>query len=178
MKNCLWLILLCLFGVGACGAEPQCQRAADCANAGDGLCLGGRCLTFGPDEFAAAVVDVSFPRDMVNIPKSGLIYFLHARTADGQLLDCARLEADPGLVGQTWVNHLLVEPRRLSFNCCGNFFPDNLVQRIRPADNAIMLGLAFPTTEPAGNFNAFGCVEGLVFSTAQQPDLLLAFRAR
>jgi len=164
-------------GCGQAGSAQSCSQAGQCAPAGDALCVGGSCLLFAPDEYTSVVLNISFPRDMSPVPASGRIFVLDRRRADGgevlcqELLDGSQSLDDPGL------NTLLAQPRYLVFNCCGTYFPNNLVQFIRPVPRALLVGEGFSQQQAQGQRLAAGCLEQLSLSAGQQQELTLPMQA-
>lgn len=170
--------MLLAAGLVAAGCEPAgtaqpCSSAGQCAPAGDALCLDGNCLLFASEEYSSLVVNISFPRDMTPLPVSGRIFLFDRRRADGaevscqQLLNASQLPDDPAL------NTLLAQPRYLVFNCCGTYFPNNLVQFIRPVSQALLLGEGFSQQQAQGRRLAAGCLDQLSLSPGEQQELTL-----
>lgn len=104
---------------------------------------------------------LSFHRDLYDIAASVNIYMLHNVTPDGGTLDCSRIlsrEIDPS---SSAVNSLVVNPRylMLHWQSGGTFFPDNLVQFIRPAESIVAVVEAYEFINAEGDLTALGCVE-------------------
>lgn len=151
--------------VAGCGSpkpiegEP-CGIAADCGNVGDALCQAGQCMVYDEASgYGSAKVALSFGRDMYQVAASGYVYFFHPQLPDGQSLTCddileGRLDLDdPAL------NHLTSRPKYLVFNWAhgGTYFPDNLIQFIRPAEGVVAVAEGTSQLDGQGPRTALGC---------------------
>ncbi len=161
-----------------CGAtsdssKDPCAEQADCGGPGEGLCLDGECLRFDESTgYCKAIMALSFGRDMYQSAASCNIYFFHYRSPDNDTISCEKLLASDMLKHPEELNQLTAEPKYLVFNWSygGTYFPDNLVQFIRPSQSAVVLVEAFSQLNAQGVKTAEGCVEGINFRGEQTSE--------
>ncbi len=181
----LWLALAmaCSLGCGG-GSQPAegepCDLPADCGRLGDALCVDGHCRVF--DEASghgSAKVDLSFGRDMYQAAASGQVHFLAAGLPGGGELACADLLADPDRLVDPALNRLRSQTKYLVFNWShgGTFFPDNLIQFIRPAESVLVLAEGFSKLDCQGQRTALGCTEAAVIRADETTELTVALTA-
>ena len=173
-KRAIFFLIACLFA--ACGQGRECTSVADCTDGQNGICISGACRYYPDDLLASIVVDISFPRQMTVVPASGKIWLFHSIAADGSTFDCEQAASATDTAGRPELNPLLAEPRYLVFNCCGTFYPDNLVQFVQPASSAVMLGEAYATRDAQGQRIAFGCVEELAIEPSSRLEATLSMK--
>ena len=162
----------------ACGAsedvnKDSCSSQADCGGPGQGLCLDGECLRFDDDTgYAKAVMALSFGRDMYQSAASSYIYFFDGKMSDGGSLSCEDLLDSQILVDSEKLNQLTAEPKYLVFNWSlgGTFFPNNLVQFIRPSEDAVVFVDCFSQLNGKGVRTALGCKDGIGFHVEQTSE--------
>ncbi|RME20617.1 MAG: hypothetical protein D6806_16050 [Deltaproteobacteria bacterium] len=174
LKTAVLVLIFCL--LAACGGGEECHRYDECTSGQNGLCLSGKCRYYSDDLFASLVVDVSFPREMVATPASGKIWLFHSVKSDGSVFDCRQATLLSSPYDDKGLNPLLAEPRHLVFNCCGTFYPDNLVQFVQPASSAVVVGEAYPDRNATGKRVAFGCLEGLSIDPLSRVDATLSMK--
>lgn len=163
--NSAWPLVV-IFVLTGCGqtegpVEGQaCLLPSDCGPAGDALCLAGICRVYDEQSgYGTATVNLSFGRDMYQVATSGYIHFLLVDQPDGSKLTCDELlsgAVDPHGDG---LNRLTVNPKYLVFHWIsgGTFFPNNLVQFIRPAQGVLAVGEGYAQPDGQGPLTAIGC---------------------
>ncbi|MBN2498700.1 MAG: hypothetical protein JXR96_29180 [Deltaproteobacteria bacterium] len=166
-KRMLSRALFCLTAVllAACGSETlpveglPCSSADDCGQKGLAMCVGGECTVFDESSgFGSATVNLSFYRERAGT--SGHIYFILGKTADGHQLGCEEITSGEIDLQVETVNHLRTEPKYLLFHWTGGtFFPDNLIQFIRPATGAMAIAEAYSQPNCEGVLTAIGCTD-------------------
>lgn len=177
-----WLALAtaCSLGCGG-GSQPAagepCDLPADCGQRGDALCIDGRCRVF--DEtigYGSAKLDLSFGRDMYQAAASGQVHFLAAGLPAGGALACADLQADPDRLTDPALNQLRSQAKYLVFNWShgGTFFPDNLIQFIRPAEGVLVVAEGFSKLDCQGQRTALGCTAAEVIRADETTELTVA----
>ncbi|NMB74699.1 MAG: hypothetical protein GYA21_06165 [Myxococcales bacterium] len=148
---------------GCGGSSPECGHFSDCGPVGDAVCAGGRCQVFGEaDGFGSVKANLSFGRDMERIALSARMWVLLDRTVSGAKLSCAGLGSafDPAAPEN---NPLQYEPKYIEFvwQAGGTYFPNLLVQLVRPADRAVFFVEGFSRLQAEGTRTAWGCQDGL-----------------
>ena len=158
-------VMLIIFAAG-CGSEnpvpgEQCDVAETCGPAGDAICLGGFCRIFdGNSGYGQAIVNMSFDRDMpYQVAASVNIYLLHNTMSDGSILDCDRILSREVIPSANSANSLIVNPRylELHWTAGGTYFPNNLIQFIRPADSIVAVTEGYQFLKGEGSLTALGC---------------------
>jgi len=104
---------------------------------------------------------------MVVLPTSAYVYFLLPELVDGQALSCADITSGRVKASSPAINPLLAEPAYLVFNGTGTFFPNNLIQLIRPSSLALVVAEGFERLYGEGTFLAIGCSEQIVVQNDQ-----------
>ncbi len=173
-----WLVLLMMGS--ACGSEPEipsteCDQAADCGDEGWSLCVSGACHVFDLSTgYASATVNLSFPRE--RIAYSGYIHFILGTMPDGGVTTCDDVLQGRTDVNGQGVNPLLLNPetgargKYLVFHWTGGtFFPNNLVQFIRPGEPVLAVAMGYSQGEGEGVLTCIGCSETL----QDQPMMLM-----
>jgi hypothetical protein len=129
--------------------------------------------------YGSVKLDLSFGRDMYQSAASGQVHFLAAGLPDGAALACADLQADPDRLADPALNRLRSQSKYLVFNWShgGTFFPDNLVQFIRPADSVLVLAEGFSKLDCQGQRTALGCTEAVVIRADETTELTVALTA-
>ncbi|MBW1871795.1 MAG: hypothetical protein JRJ19_07005 [Deltaproteobacteria bacterium] len=159
------LAFVSLFSLTSCGASSSvphqpCNYAEECAPVGDAICIDEACQIFSElDGYGNAVINISFDRDMIEISKSGYVRIIHKQQADGRILGCADIIAGNVDLDDKTINTLQASPKYLVFNCCGDFFPNILIQLIRPANDVIAVVQGYEYMDGGGNLNAIGCLD-------------------
>jgi hypothetical protein len=159
--------LVSLFSLTSCGANSSvphqpCTYAEECAPVGDAVCLNEACQIFSDlDGYGRAIINISFDRDipLSNISKSGYVRFIHKQQADGRFLGCADIIAGNVDLDDRTINTLQASPKYLVFNAGGSFFPNILIQLIRPANDIIAVVQGYEALNGGGNLNAIGCLD-------------------
>ena len=157
-------VLCSFFFFTACGSSSavpgeECQSAQECGPAGNAICVDGICRLF--DEqigFGSVVVDISFPREMINVPSSGYVRVIFPSLPDGNAISCEDVMSGGMNLEDPKLNHLQSSPKYLVFNCCGTFFPNNLIQFLRPAQGALLIVDGYENLNGEGKLKALGCV--------------------
>ncbi len=153
---------------GSSSTDTECRKVDDCGQPGQVLCLSGRCEPFEDlSAYGSVVLDLSFDRDMVVLPTSGYVYFLLPELVDGQTLSCADIINGQIKASSPATNPLLAEAAYLVFNGTGTFFPNNLIQLIRPANQALVVAEGFERLYGEGTLLAIGCHEKIVVQNDQ-----------
>lgn len=168
----------------ACGPVQDsnmdaCSSQADCGGPGSGICVSEECIRFGENTgYAKALIALSFGRDMYQSAASGYLYFLHDKLADGSSLTCEQLLSSEKDVISEEMNRLTVEPKYLVFNWShgGTYFPNNLVQFIRPSASALVFVEGFSQLNGQGTKTSVGCTDGIVFRTEQTSELTVQIK--
>lgn len=149
-------------GCSSAGSGPggECSRALDCGPTGDAVCVAGDCLVYDESSgYGGAIVDLSFGRDMHKIAQSGYVWIIMSELASGEPLTCDDILAGADLRAES-VNPLQVNPKYLRFNwgdSGGTFFPNNLIQFIRPASDVLAAAEAYQLLNGEGDLTAIGC---------------------
>ena len=160
-------VTLIIFAAG-CGSEnpvpgEECDVAETCGPIGDAICLGGYCRIFDENSgYGQAIVNMSFDRDMpYQVAASVNIYLLHNTMPDGSTLDCGRILSREVIPSAGNANSLIMNPRYLvlHWTAGGTFFPNNLIQFIRPDENIVAVVEGYEYERGEGDLTALGCVE-------------------
>ena len=154
----------------------ECSFARDCGEVGDAVCVGGNCLIFDDTSgYGGAVVDLSFHRDLYSIAKSGYIWFVLGETAGGTVMSCSDLLDGNRDLRENGINPLQVNPKYLIFHwdMGGTFFPNNLVQFIRPATGVVAVAEGYQNLEGEGALTAFGCQDGIDIVRDQNANVVI-----
>ncbi len=164
---------LVVTGASCGGSSPECGHFSDCGAVGDAVCAGGRCRVFGEaDGFGSVKANLSFGRDMDRIALSARMWVLLDRTVDGQVLSCAGLHSafDPAAPEN---NPLQYGPKYIEFvwQAGGTYFPNLLVQLVRPADRAVFFVEGFSRLLAEGTRTAWGCQDGFSIAKDTVVDL-------
>lgn len=160
--------------------KDPCSLQADCGGAGEGLCVDEQCIRFSENTaYAKAVMDLSFGRDMYESAASANVYFIHAEAPDGKVLSCSDLLTMDIKGDSAQLNQLTAEPKYMVFNWShgGTFFPDNLVQLIRPSERALVLVEGYTQLMAKGVISAVGCVDKVVFRAEQTSEFTVQISA-
>jgi hypothetical protein len=161
-----WAFIWAMALAAGCASEnpvpgEPCDIAETCGPTGDAICLGGYCRIFDENSgYGQAIVNLSFDRDMpYQVAASVNIYLLHNIMADGSTLDCDRILSREVIPGVDTVNSLIVNPRylELHWTAGGTFFPNNLIQFIRPADSMVAVTEGYQFLQGEGDLTALGC---------------------
>jgi len=175
------LLSVSIAGCGGGGSVPgqPCARALDCAPVADGECIEGNCLVFSEAQgFGSAVVDLSFARDIPQVPASGQVWFIDSRRATSGSIGCNDILSGSIALDDQDLNPLTSAPKYLVFNCCGTFFPNNLIQFIRPSESVMAIALGYERLDAQGKLTTRGCTEGIVISKDQTlQDLVISLEA-
>lgn len=165
-------------GGGSVAGQP-CQSALDCAPAADAACIDGSCLVFSDTQgYGSAVVDLSFARDIPAVPSSGKVWFIDTRRAAGAAIGCADIMNGSVVIDDQQLNPLTSQPKYLVFNCCGTYFPDNLIQFVRPSNSVLAIAQGYERLEAQGAVLAKGCTEGITITKDQTlSDLVISLEA-
>lgn len=142
----------------------QCTLPSDCGARGEAVCLSGECTSFNAATgYGSAVVNLSFHRDLYMSSQSGHLFFFANETSDGRTLDCDKILSGEIDFTSTYINHLRTDPRLLAFHWDGGktYFPNNLVQFIRPAQDAVVVAVGYEASSAQGDVEALGCLEGV-----------------
>jgi len=155
-----------------------CGTALDCASVADGACIEGSCLVFSEAQgFGSAVVDLSFAREIPKVPSSGQVWFIDSRRATGVPVDCDDILNGSVALDDQALNPLMVEPKYLVFNCCGTFFPNNLIQFIRPSESALAIALGYERLGAQGDLTTMGCSKGIrIVKDQALQDLVISLK--
>ena len=159
-----WTIVILLSLTGCASENPvlgePCDIAETCGPMGDAACVDGYCHIYDENSgYGGAIVSLSFNRDMYEAAASTYIYFLLDRMADGGTLDCQRIlnqQVDPASPD---VNSLVMNPKYLILHWTsgGTFFPNNLIQFIRPAGPMVAVAQGWEFLNGEGDLTALGC---------------------
>ncbi len=178
---CLFsLVAATILILGNCVPDNRtpCDTYLDCGIRGNSICISGYCRFFNSDnQFAEAKVDLTFKRGLEGIASNCQIFFLHAKLSNGEKLSCDSFFGNYPDLDEQYYNHLRLEPKYLVLNWTGgSVFLDNIVQLIRPAEEAIVIVLGFSKLDAQGEITAVGCkdsVDGnkLVIKALEQIDL-------
>ena len=169
-----------MFGAGCSspgsGSGEPCDLPVDCGPAGDAACVDGECLTYDESSgHGGAVVDLSFGRDLHSIAASGYVWFLLRETANGSLKSCRDFLDGSTTPRDLTVNPLQENPKYLVFHwdTGGTFFPNNLVQFIRPARGVIAVAEGFQFLHGEGDLTSIGCTDGIEIVKDQNAELVI-----
>ena len=138
----------------------QCTLPSDCGSRGEAVCVSGECTSFNAGTgYGSAVVNISFHRDLYLSSQSGHLFFFMTETSDGRLLTCDDFLSGAVDFNSTAINHLRTDPRLLAFHWEGGktYFPNNLVQFIRPAQDVLVVGVGYEGSSAQGAIEALGC---------------------
>jgi len=157
----IWILVV----AAGCGSQKPiegepCTLATDCGPVGDALCQTGLCRVFDEASgYGTAKVDLSFGRDMYQVAASGYVHFFQEQLPDGQILTCDRILSGQQDLTAAELNRLTVQARYLVFNWAhgGTFFPDNLIQFIRPSAGVLAVAEGYAQLEGQGPRTALGC---------------------
>jgi hypothetical protein len=142
----------------------DCALPADCGARGDAVCLTGFCTRYDASTgYGSAVVDLSFARELYASSPSGKLYFLLPETSHGRIRTCADILSGAVPPGDITHNFLRSSPRLLIFHWEDNqtYFPNNLVQFIRPAESVLLVAAGYQGANGHGALMAIGCVGDL-----------------
>jgi hypothetical protein len=150
-----------LLGSGCGGAGTECTHYTDCGPVGDAVCAGGRCTVFSEfDGFGSIKANLSFGRDMYQIAASARMWVLLGTTVDGRRLTCAEIDGafDPNGPG---LNPLQYGPKYIEFvwQSGGTYFPNLLIQLVRPAAPAVFFVEGFSRLQAEGTRTVWGCYD-------------------
>jgi hypothetical protein len=140
----------------------QCALPSDCGARGEAVCLSGECTSFNAGTgYGNAVVNLSFDRDLYQSSQSGYLFFFINETSDGRTIACDAILSGQVDFNSAEINHLRTDPRLLAFHWEGGktYFPNNLVQFIRPAQNALVVAVGYEASSGQGDVEAIGCLE-------------------
>lgn len=138
----------------------QCTLPSDCGARGEAVCVYGECTSFNAGTgYGSAVVNLSFHRDLYMSSQSGHLFFFLTETSDGRTITCEDILSGEVDFTSTAINHLRTDPRLLAFHWEGGktYFPNNLVQFIRPAQDALVVGVGYEGSGGVGDIEALGC---------------------
>ena len=179
-----WTLVILLSLAGCASENPvpgePCDAAETCGPAGDATCVDGYCHIYDDNSgYGGAIVSLSFNRDMYQAAASTYIHFLLDRMADGSTLNCQRilsLEVDPA---SPQVNSLVVNPKYLILHWAsgGTFFPDNLIQFIRPTDSLVAAAQGYEFLNGAGDLTALGCNDEETINRDQNVEFVIQLNA-
>jgi|GEM_PF-1641117 len=139
----------------------QCTLPSDCGPRGEAVCVYGECTSFNAATgYGSAVVNLSFHRDLYMSSQSGHLFFFMNETSDGRIITCDDILLGVVDFNSTALNHLRTDPRLLAFHWEGGktYFPNNLVQFIRPAQDVLVVGVGYEASGAAGDIEALGCL--------------------
>ncbi|MFC1654998.1 hypothetical protein ACFL2F_04250 [Myxococcota bacterium] len=139
----------------------QCTLPSDCGARGEAVCVSGECTSFNAGTgYGSAVVNLSFHRDLYMSSQSGHLFFFLNETSDGRIIDCDAILSGEVDFTSTAINHLRTDPRLLVFHWEGGktYFPNNLVQFIRPAQNTLVVAVGYEGSGGQGFIEALGCL--------------------
>jgi hypothetical protein len=132
--------------------------------------VGGVCQLFDDQSgFGSVKVNLSFPSELYQGAASGYIRVFHRESTDGSQLSCTGISGGTLDLQESNLNLLQIEPKYLEFHWSsgGTFFPNNLVQLIRPASDALLVADAYLGRNGEGGRTALGCQEGLAIAKDQ-----------
>ena len=138
----------------------QCTLPSDCGARGEAVCVFGECTSFNAGTgYGSAVVNLSFHRDLYMSSQSGHLFFFMNQTSDGRTITCDDILTGEVDFNSTAINHLRTDPRLLAFHWEGGktYFPNNLVQFIRPAQDVLVVGVGYEGSSAQGAIEALGC---------------------
>ncbi len=159
--------------------EP-CALAADChpeVDAVYAVCVDGTCRVFDQASgYGSAIVNLSFERMYQAF--SGYVHFLLARAPDGQVLTCEQVVAGEVDLRAVTINRLTIQPKYLVFHWNGDpFFPNNLIQFIRPGDEVLAVAEGYAQFEGQGPLTAIGCEPDVTIETDQTAEFSISLAA-
>jgi hypothetical protein len=163
-----WCSVLLVVVAAGCGTEnpvpgEPCDIAETCGPIGDAICVGGYCRIFDENSgYGQAIVNLSFDRDMpYQVAASVYLYILHNQMADGSQLTCGRILSREVLPAAEKTNSLIVNPKYLvlHWQAGGTYFPDNLIQYIRPSGSIIAVAEGYERERGEGDLTALGCAD-------------------
>lgn len=177
----IWLMATMWLVACGCGSRKPvpgatCHTFEDCGAPGDAVCIDGRCRVFDNQAgHGNAVVALSFHRDLHEVAASGVVRFIHHRTASGSGLRCEDILQGTVNLASAEINPLHAQPKYLVFHWTGGdgFFPDNLVQFIRPAEDVLAVAEGFELLNREGDLTAIGCTEGQTIVKGQDVELVI-----
>jgi len=179
-----WTLILVLLVAGCTSENPvpgePCDAAETCGPIGDASCIGGYCHIYDESSgYGGAIVSLSFNRDMYEAAASTYIYFLLDRLADGSSLDCQRIlsqEVDPA---SPQINSLVANPKYLILHWTsgGTFFPNNLIQFIRPAGSIVAVAQGYEYLNGEGDLTALGCNDEQTITRDQNVEFVIQLNA-
>jgi hypothetical protein len=158
----------------------QCALPSDCGARGEAVCVSGECTSFNAGTgYGSAVVNISFHRDLYLSALSGHLFFFMNRTSDGRTIGCDAILSGEVDYTSPEVNHLRTEPRLLVFHWEGGktYFPNNLVQFIRPAQGALVVGVGYQSSSAQGDVEALGCLEDVDIIRDQEIEVTVQLNA-
>ena len=176
-----WASVMLLVLAAGCGSEnpvpgESCDIAETCGPVGDAMCVDGYCHIYDDNSgYGGAIVALSFDRDMYEAAASTHVYFLFNRMADGSTLNCDRIlsrEVDPS---STSANSLVTNPKYLilHWQSGGTFFPNNLIQFIRPAESIVAVAEGYEFLNGEGDLTALGCKDQETISKDQNVEFVI-----
>jgi len=158
----------------------QCTLPTDCGARGEAVCVSGECTNFNTGTgYGNAVVNLSFHRDLYLSALSGHIYFFLDETSDGRTIDCDAILSGEIDFGSAEINHLRTDPRLLVFHWEGGktYFPNNLVQFIRPAQDALVVEVGYESSSAQGDVEAIGCLPDVDIIRDQEIEITVQLNA-
>jgi len=158
----------------------QCTLPSDCGARGEAVCVSGDCTSFNAATgYGSAVVNLSFHRDLYMSSQSGYLFFFLNETSDGRIIDCEAILSGEVDFNSTALNHLRTDPRLLAFNWEGGktYFPNNLVQFIRPAQEALVVAVGYEASSAMGDVEALGCLADVDILRDQEIEITVQLNA-
>lgn len=173
-------VILAVLAAG-CGTEnpvpgEPCDVAESCGPVGDAICVDGSCHIYDNDAgHGGAIVALSFNRDMYEMAASTYVHFLFNRMADGTTLDCDRILSREVEPSAATVNSLVVNPKYLilHWESGGTFFPNNLIQFIRPAESIVAVAEGYEFLNGEGSLTALGCKDEETIVKGQNVEFVI-----
>jgi hypothetical protein len=179
-----WTLIILLSLAGCTSENPvpgePCDAAETCGPAGDAACIDGYCHIYdGNTGYGGAIVNLSFNRDMYEAAACTYIHFLLDRMADGSTLTCQRIlsqEVDPA---SPEANSLVMNPKYLILHWAsgGTFFPDNLIQFIRPSGSLVAVAQGYEYINGEGDLTALGCNDEETILKDQNVEFVIQLNA-
>lgn len=174
------LFLLVLFSAG-CGSENpipgvSCDIAETCGPVGDAICVDGNCHLYDENSgYGNAIVNLSFQRDMYEVAASVYIHILFNKMADGSALSCDRILSGEVIPSAETANSLVMNPRYLvlHWDTGGTFFPNNLIQFIRPAESIVAVTEGYEYLNGEGDLTALGCKDAETIIKDQDVEFVI-----
>jgi len=158
----------------------QCTLPSDCGPRGEAVCVSGECTSFNAATgYGNVVVNLSFHRDLYMSSQSGHLFFFLNGTSDGRIITCDDILSGVVDFDSTSINHLRTDPRLLAFNWEGGktYFPNNLVQFIRPAQDALVVAVGYEASSAQGDVEALGCLADVDIIRDQETEITVQLNA-